>query len=230
MKIILFDSGYLIFNTIYRIEKKYNIDLNNTNFKRLYTNLFYSTIKKLLLKYDILKSNKNRAFFVKDCPRGTIWRKEKDNEYKITVNETYDDNKCKLFYYTYSVLFPICYKEYKIITVSVNNAEADDIIKLMVDKYKKETIYIVTNDRDLYQLLLVKMDLTIVSYSGITKVEKICKFLKDIYENYVNATEKDIYIMQNYGEYSKNILNLKYTPKDIEENYERVMCNIDLLC
>ena len=58
MKLILFDSGYLIFNTIYRIEKKYNIDLNNSNFKRLYTNLFYSTIKKLLLKYEILKSNK----------------------------------------------------------------------------------------------------------------------------------------------------------------------------
>ena len=31
MKLILFDSGYLIFNTIYRIEKKYNIDLNNSN-------------------------------------------------------------------------------------------------------------------------------------------------------------------------------------------------------
>ena len=125
---------------------------------------------------------------------------------------------------------PDCYKEYNIITISVNNAEADDIIKLMVDKYKNETIYIVTNDRDLYQLLLVKMDLTIVSYSGITKVEKICKFLKDIYDKYVNATEKDIYIIENYGEYSKNILNLKYTPKEIEECFFRVMSNINLLC
>lgn len=169
--IMLVDSPYLTYNRLYASIKMYtnkhkkkinNEDIETDEFLNIFKKNYFKTLKKMIKRFRIKFVN---VYLVRDCPRDNIWRINEFNNYKKNRETTlkYKKNKLdvgKIFRYVYSNIYPFLVENYGINVIKVNEAEADDVIAVMTKYYNYvnqcNNIYIVSEDKDMYQLLKYK--------------------------------------------------------------------------
>ena len=169
--IMLVDSPYLTYNRFYASIKMYtnkhkkkinNEDIETDEFLNIFKKNYFKTLKKMIKRFRIKFVN---VYLVRDCPRDNIWRINEFNNYKKNRETTlkYKKNKLdvgKIFRYVYSNIYPFLVENYGINVIKVNEAEADDVIAVMTKYYNYvnqcNNIYIVSEDKDMYQLLKYK--------------------------------------------------------------------------
>ena len=96
--------------------------------------------------------------------RDNIWRINESNNYKKNRETTLKyKNKLdvgKYLRYVYSNIYPFLVENYGINVIKVNEAEVDDVIAVMTKYYNYvnqcNNIHIVSEDKDMYQLLKYK--------------------------------------------------------------------------
>lgn len=165
---LFIDGPYCIFNTFFYAKKKFLknypelVDIKDWSHCEKFTKIFYKKIKNLIYnlskKFGIHRSN---IYFVRDCPRETIWRKKYYAKYKINRKITTRHNKKtyslgNLFKWIYGKL-PEMAKKLNFKIIKINHAEAEDVISVIVKDIRKNSkenmIYIIAEDSDYYQLL-----------------------------------------------------------------------------
>ena len=167
-KVLFIDGPYCIFSAFFSAKKKLlknNPELAKTeDWSRCekFTKIFYKRIKNLIYqmskKFEVRRSN---IYFVRDCPRETIWRRDYYQKYKENRKTTTRHNKKthslgNLFKWIYGELPEMAKKlDFKII--KINSAEAEDVISVIVKEIRRESIeskiYIIAADSDYYQIL-----------------------------------------------------------------------------
>jgi len=155
--IIIIDQSYYIFNRYYATYNWYkrqnnedfdyeNID-ENSDFILAFFRHFESDMKKIIKKYNTIKSN---IVFCVDCCRSEIWRNELYPNYKLTRSKKTNFNSI-IF-----ILFRNYISNYNYNYCEYNNLEADDIAYLLQKKIKDDfinyKIIIITNDNDYLQM------------------------------------------------------------------------------
>ena len=113
---------------------------------------FEENFVKLAKKYCVQPDN---VFFIGDCRRNNIWRKDIYPEYKSSRDLLPTTIPPKFFEIVYSIIIPNITKKFNNHFVTVDHLEGDDIIAILT-RYalKKEfsDITIITNDNDYQQL------------------------------------------------------------------------------
>ena len=214
--ILLYDTSYTIFNTIYSIIKDKN-ELNDYKidvFLNIYKKLFCKRIYRTFSRHRI---NPQNAYFIRDCPRNDIWRKVLSNKYKSTTNKSYNSKIGDIFTYTYTKILPYFVEKYRCNIIKIDNAEADDVISLFTKHFIYNKIIVISNDRDLYQLNNLQ-NISYYSFSGYCKDD----YAKIWYDKINNSMrEKNIFCFIQ----DKQFINLKCIPNYIEDNFNNLFNN-----
>jgi len=229
--VLLIDMGYMCFyrfnasKTWYRFSHPEEMKENPTpkwisvdDFVDKYETMFHKTLSDLVKTYNVPWCN---LILCKDCSRKDIWRNSIFSDYKATreashIKSGFDGQD--IFKYTHNTLIPKYKELYNFNYLSVDNAEADDIIAIcssfLVNKYNSK-IYIVTSDSDYTQLL--NNNIKIVD---MKMKERICSEpKKDLWKKILSGDKSDnipaCYINQNVIFPNKNTRFVKCTPKII---------------
>ena len=112
---------------------------------------FEDNFVKLAKKYCVQPDN---VFFIGDCRRNTIWRKDIYPEYKSSRDLLPATVPSKFFDIVYKDIIPNITKKFNNHFVTVDHLEGDDIIAILTKcALKKELsdITIITNDNDYQQ-------------------------------------------------------------------------------
>lgn len=154
--LILIDGSYYVFNRYFATYKwfmfqKKEIDiekiLENEEYIEAFNKHLESDFKKIQKK---LKTDLNNIIICMDCLRYNIWRNEIYPEYKATRNTKTNFNK-DIF-----KIFNEKIKELRIMKISLDKLEGDDMIYLLQNKINElnnnQNIIIITNDNDYLQL------------------------------------------------------------------------------
>ena len=157
MKYIFVDLSNLIFHRYFAIQswckiskKTFDEDSKET-FDQMFERLFEADLIKIKKK---IKTDWKNVFLIQDCARCDIWRNDIYPLYKKNRISTMPSN---IFPMTLNTLIPNLVEKYGIRVFGYNNAEADDVIGVLV-RYLRSTkkdveIYIISNDSDYLQLL-----------------------------------------------------------------------------
>ena len=98
----------------------------------------------------------DRVWLASDCSRGAIWRHTLFSGYKAQRDKNSRKFNNQIFTYMFDVVLPSILAKQPYHLVSVENAEADDIIGVLKMRirqtYPELPVYILTNDRDYIQL------------------------------------------------------------------------------
>ncbi|WXB47312.1 MAG: 5'-3' exonuclease H3TH domain-containing protein [Candidatus Shikimatogenerans sp. Tmey] len=211
----------------------------------VYNNYFYLYIKKYLINI-IINYNPNLLIIIFDTRLKYNYKKKKYFFYK--------NNRKKNIFLKKSIfkIFNLL-KKYNIYYISKKGYEADDIISIYVKYFikKKYIIYIISNDKDFYQLL--NNNIYICNYNGkiidkyyilhiyninsIKKILDINVLIGDYSDNIYGFSkigfQKSIYFINKYKSL-KNILNIKHINnfliKFIITNKKKIYINKKLLC
>lgn len=164
MKIYILDLYSIIFKNYYAIQ-----GLRNS--KAFPTNAIFGTIKSIL---KIIREYKvENLIIVMDTGKKTF-RQEIYSEYKSNRLEAPDDLK-KQFPIIKDILAKLNFK-----LLELDGVEADDLIFSLVKKFYDDMIFIITSDKDLYQLINDNVKIITESkYTGINIIgrqESINKF------------------------------------------------------
>jgi 5'-3' exonuclease len=131
----------------------------NQLFLDKFRDMCVENIGKVIKKYVPLfkKTNKHYTLFLaRDCSRCDIWRHQHTDGYKAGREAGTHWNPY-IFEYTYEVVVPAILQTYPGTLLSVETAEADDIIGVLVRSLRRESesrlIVVVTNDLDYLQLM-----------------------------------------------------------------------------
>lgn len=142
-RLLLFD-GSNVLTTAYYATKKHMLK----NVDGIYTNAVYIMTKKIL---DLVsRSQASHLAIAWDKGRENTFRRELYREYKANRSET--EPELKQQFETARKLF----NKLGIAQFSHSNIEADDVIGTIAKRWEKESTgkcYIISNDKDLYQLL-----------------------------------------------------------------------------
>lgn len=168
--IILVDTSYTNFHRFYATLRWYSL-ANKDEYKEIKDNIEYDFSKNKIFieKYEkmYLESIKNLVskkvynnstiIFCQDTPQDTIWRHEYIKCYKGTRKDHSKKINIKsIFKYTYKNIIPKIIKENNIYNLMVRTMEGDDIIaicsKYIKKKYPNKNVYIISGDKDFYQL------------------------------------------------------------------------------
>lgn len=206
MNIILIDTSYIFHRVV--ATKTWSSKANKTfNNETIYDN-FISSITKLSKKF---KVNIEDMILCRDSR--SDWRKKLYPKYK--EKRKYSD------YGPYiKDLYKKIEKMFKIV-VRIKDAEADDIIAILTFYYLnldfKNKVYIISNDKDFYQLksdrvFLVNNSLKIVDIKDFNLEDKIIKGdnsdnIKKLKKNYT----KTEYLL------NKQLIDLSYVPRYIQD-------------
>ena len=128
---ILIDTGYFIFTTIYSIIKDKS-EITNDNIENLLEQFRHKASIKL---YQILArhyAKPSDVYFIRDCPRTTIWRKKIKKEYKNKNNSSYKNIMVKFFNMMYNDIIQQFRSLHGCNIIKIARAEADDIISLFI--------------------------------------------------------------------------------------------------
>ncbi len=131
--------------------------INLPDFMKHYKYQYLKQIENLQSTYGVLWDN---IIFAMDCPRKNIWRNQHYPEYKAHrkshSSEVPNAGPYPVFKYTCETIYPDLIRLYNCKVISINTAEADDIIahvQMHVRKlYKTRQIIIVSGDHDFFQL------------------------------------------------------------------------------
>jgi 5'-3' exonuclease len=168
--IILVDTSYTSFHRFYATLKWYSFAYKdeykeikgdkdydftkNKIFIEKYEKMYLEAIKKLV-KNKVFKDS--LIIFCQDSPQDTIWRheyikcykgKRQDHSKKINIKA--------VFRYTYKNIIPNLVKQNNIFKIMIPKMEGDDVIalcsKFIKKKYPNKIVYIISGDKDFYQL------------------------------------------------------------------------------
>ena len=192
--VILIDCSYYIFNRYFATtkwfgfqQKEFTIDEFNKAFIKHVEADFDKIQKKL-------KTDINNVILCMDCPRSEIWRNELYKDYKATRIQK-DNFNSDIFN-----VFNDFIKKIKILQISFDRLEADDIVYLIQNKIRellpKQQIIIITNDNDYLQLLN--------KYTKIINMQ-----FKDISLRGTLNPEIDLLIKIIFGDKSDNIIKIQ---------------------
>lgn len=170
--IILVDTSYTNFHRFYatlrwysfayKEEYKENIK-NNKDYDFTKDKIFIEKYEKMYIE-SLKKLVGNKVFknsiiiYCQDSPQKSLWRNELIKCYKGNREDhSKKINIIPVFKFTYRNIIPKLVKENKNIhTILVNRMEADDVIavcsKYIRIKYPNNTVYVVSGDKDFYQL------------------------------------------------------------------------------
>lgn len=168
--IILVDTSYTNFHRFYATLRWYSL-ANKEEYKDIKNNIKYDFSKNKIFieKYEkmYLESIKNLVskkiydksiiIFCQDTPKDTIWRHEYIKCYKGTRKDHSKKINIKsVFKYTYKNIIPKIIKDKNIYNLMVQTMEGDDVIaicsKYIKKKYPDKKVYIISGDKDFYQL------------------------------------------------------------------------------
>jgi 5'-3' exonuclease len=148
--LVLIDTSYYIFNRYFATTKWFSFqekEFNEEEFNDAFLKHVDADFKKIQKK---LKTDINNIILCLDCPRSEIWRNELYSLYKAT--RTTKDNFDSNIFNTFNDYI----KKIKIVQISYNKLEADDIVYLLHSQItklnSKQSMIIITNDNDYLQL------------------------------------------------------------------------------
>lgn len=187
MKFLFVDCSYITIHIFYETLKwyklidqgeygpKYDWSTNKifmNRFREIYLNDVLKICKKYSISYD-------HVIFVQDCPKETIWRKRLYDAYKENRKKQKSHYLGNVFRCVYNELFPKFALEYGMKNITVEEAEADDVIAILCrwihGNIKDSLCVIISNDRDFLQLTDNKTHVFNVKYKLST--ECAVKFL-----------------------------------------------------
>ena len=175
-QIILIDVSYVIFYRFFATLKWYSLahkeDYNKikdnlTNYNWLDNDIFITKLEKIFFKsiidlFDKNLFNETNIYFCFDAiNNNNVWRKQIFENYKINrINICNKYNLNSVFNYIYDIIITLKnqyiinnYKFNYINSIQHNNLEADDIIAcICLYKRQHKNIYILSADKDFYQL------------------------------------------------------------------------------
>ena len=130
----------------------------NEEFCGIFEKQYFETTKKIKYKYNTTFQN---LFFIKDSPRELNWRKKIYEQYKENRKDTKYKNKTfnlsLMFKKVYADILPKIQLKFKINILKIENAEADDVISVIVREIPHYVdTYIISADTDYLQLLTRK--------------------------------------------------------------------------
>jgi 5'-3' exonuclease len=98
----------------------------------------------------------DRVWLASDCSRGAIWRHALFSGYKAKRDTASRKFNSQIFTYMFDDVLPSILAKHPYHLISVDNAEADDIIGVMKTRLRRENpelpVFILTNDKDYIQL------------------------------------------------------------------------------
>ena len=159
---VLIDLSSFIFHRYFAIKSwikiaKIELPTDETDKKAFILLKFKQGFLKHML--NIQKKTKapwDHIFLIKDCPRDTIWRRNKSAEYKLNREERAVEFDIAVFPISYDEIIPSLHSQYNFRMFEYKNAEADDIIAIFKNKIRRELsgskIFIISNDNDFIQL------------------------------------------------------------------------------
>jgi 5'-3' exonuclease len=170
--VILIDTSYTSFHRFYATLKWFSMVepelykeyYNNPEYNWIENTIFFEKYKKMY--FDKIEKSVGKKIFKKsiiifcmDTPKEQVWRTtELSIKYKCDRADLSLKNNFKpIFKYTYNILIPGYIKEHNnIFKIRINKLEADDIIgiiaKYLEQEYTLKKIFIMSGDRDFYQL------------------------------------------------------------------------------
>ena len=211
--IIIYDTSYIIFDTIYSVVKNKD-DISAKNIDSLINRFrkhFNRRIFRSLAKHNV---NMRNAYFVRDCPRDKIWRKKQKNVYKSKKNKSYCPLMSKFFDYIYNIFLPTLVKRHNCHVIQIDEAEADEVIALLVKKLTNKNIVIICKDKDLFQLKKKYKFLQFYTFKGYSLNKDALKWCRIISFNNNQLIKK----INN-----KNFINLDKIPKLLVDRFEKVL-------
>lgn len=153
------DLSHYVFHRFYAIQtwcrvSGVKID-DDDNYIERFDRLFISNLVKIRNKFGV---DWRKFYIAKDCTREHIWRMKLFPEYKKNRDDREKDPLLtKIFKYVYEVLLPRMQDIYGVKIVGYAQAEADDVIAVLVRKLRRDEshlkILVVTNDTDYLQLV-----------------------------------------------------------------------------
>lgn len=175
---IFIDLSYFVFHRFFALQRW--MKLSKQEFatqeeeKQAVIQKFGKVFEDNLIAYKKrMNSEWDKMYIVKDCLRGSIWRKQHYPEYKKHRAERKNDPY--IFIYTYNVLLPHLLDKYGFNYIGYEKAEADDIIAVLHSTIRENDpshpINIITNDHDYLQLL--DSHTKIINCNNIELKEKI---------------------------------------------------------
>ena len=159
---VLIDLSSFIFHRYFAIKSwikiaKVELPTDETDKKAFIMLKFKQGFLKHML--NIQKKTKapwNHIYLIKDCPRDTIWRRNKSAEYKLNREERPVEFDIAVFPISYDEIIPSLHNLYNFRMFEYKHAEADDIIAIFKNKIRRELsdskIFIISNDNDFIQL------------------------------------------------------------------------------
>jgi 5'-3' exonuclease len=162
--VLFVDLSYYIFYRYYAVVNWYKLSqrkppltetiLDDALFVEKYSKMFVESLKKLQKKHGVPAGN---VVLVRDCVRGTIWRRQLFPDYKANRGDSLRDFNGAIFGYTYETLLPPLLETTGMALLGEACAEADDVIGVLKTKLRREhpdaRIVILTNDGDYMQLV-----------------------------------------------------------------------------
>tara|TARA_B100000780_G_scaffold276552_1_gene245357 strand:- start:14339 stop:15016 length:678 start_codon:yes stop_codon:yes gene_type:complete len=214
---ILIDTGYFVFTTIYSIINNKN-DITNENLSRMLEKFKHKASIKL---YQILSRHKteaNNVYFIRDCPRTSIWRKKINKEYKNCNNSSYVNIMGAFFSIMYTDIIHEFRAIHKCHVVKVDGAEADDIISLFI-KFQEGPFTIISKDKDLFQLIKNNKNIDFYTVGG-----KCINYRADKWVGLIKFDKKQLYSTM----YNKEFINLDVIPYKIYTKFINLIHNINI--
>ena len=212
--IVLLDTSY-IFHRVTACKTWCNKSGNIFDDEAIYNN-FCSSIKKLEKKVGVPIEN---MILCRDSPVKNLWRKHIYGQYKQKRTYSEYGPYIKELYKKIQKLFNV--------VLRIEKAEADDIIAVLTFFYlgqnKKNNIYIVSNDKDFFQLPKLFstsrvhiLDNTKFKEKDLSKFSLEEKIIKGDPSDNIKALRKN-YDMLDYL-HNKQLIDLSYIPRFIQDS------------
>jgi len=216
---ILIDTGYFVFTTIYSIIKDKS-EITDDNIDNLLEKFRHKASIKL---YQILArhyAKSSDVYFIRDCPRTTIWRKKIKKEYKNKNNSSYKNIMVKFFNMMYNDIIQQFRSLHGCNIIKIPRAEADDIISLFI-KFQEGSFIVISKDRDLFQLKKYENDSNIDFY---TIGGKCINYRAENWVKLIKFDNYELYLTM----YNKEFINLDIIPYEIYDNFNNIIHNIKI--
>lgn len=212
-KIVLIDTSY-IFHRVTACEVWCRKSNNHFDHDSIYNN-FDSSISKLSQKLDVPVKN---MILCRDYSSSGLWRRSISKSYKIQRKYSDYGPYIKELYNRIEKLFSI--------SIKIKGAEADDIIAILsffyIQQNKKNKIYIISNDKDFYQLpkLLSTTRIYILDNSkfkeqDVSKFSLKNKIIKGDASDNVKPLRKNYDILDYL--HNAQLIDLSYVPRFIQD-------------
>lgn len=238
MKHVIFDANNIASISFYRARSLIMDDINSRltvnneeeycdDLDEMKKNITGFAIHLFLNKiHTIIKYYKDRkVFFVWDGRHGSLWRKKANTSYK--ANRTHDENFYSIFINMMNTASDIL-KNYPVIQLTKDDAEADDLIYSLVKSLESEEITVISTDSDMIQLAQQFKNVNI--WNPISKKYHIIpEYNYTIFKSVVGDKSDNISGVPKYGNVKAKKIATEGLQLLTEENRKIVEENIKII-